>query len=211
MLVVLASSGAVAKVIGSGVGGVLSARFSVPTLLARFDEKRVVSAVAAINGGLAILTIGVFAWIADIPLIYPALGPTAFILFATPTTPAAAPRSIILGHFLGLASGYAVWHLVSLVAGAPVSAQAGGWPLFLSASLGLAVICALLVWTSCPHPPACASSLVVALGGVTDGLPLVLMALAVVWMTTQAGVMNRLAGVPTARWSSIAPSVTDAP
>lgn len=178
------------------------ARFSVPALLARFEEKKVVSVVAAVNGGLAILAIGIFAWVTDLPLTYPALGPTAFILFATPTALAAAPRSIVLGHFLGLASGYAVWHLVSIVAGEPVSSQTGGWPLFLSASLGLAVICALLVWLSCPHPPACASALVVALGGVTDWFSVLLMGLAVVWMTAQAVAMNRLAGVPVLPWSS---------
>ena len=96
------------------------ARYSTVGLLARLDERKAVSLVATFNGGLAILAIGFLAWITDLPLMFPALGPTVFILFATPTTESAAPRSIIVGHFSGMASGWVVWHLVSTVAGGPV-------------------------------------------------------------------------------------------
>lgn len=179
------------------------ARHSTVGLLARFDERKAVSLVAAVNGGLAILALGVFAWLTELPLAFPALGPTAFILFSTPTSASAAPRSVILGHFLGLASGFAVWHLMSAIAGGPVSPQTGGWPLILSASLALAVTCGLLVWLSCPHPPACASSLVIALGAVPDWPNVLLMAVAVVWITVQAIAMNRFAGVPVPTWSPV--------
>ena len=179
------------------------ARHSTVGLLARFDERKAVSLVAAVNGGLAILALGVFAWITELPLTFPALGPTAFILFATPTSESAAPRSVIVGHFSGMASGFAVGHLISALAGGPVSPQTGGWPLILSASLALAVTCGLLVRLSCPHPPACASSLVIALGAVTDWTNVLLMAVAVVWMTVQAVAMNRFAGVPVPTWSPV--------
>jgi len=176
------------------------ARLSIPVLLARFDEQKVISLVAAINGGLAILTISVVAWLTDLPLLFPALGPSAFILFSTPLSPAAAPRSVILGHFVCLASGFVVWQLMSYLAGEPVSVQAGGWPLFCSASLALAVSCLLLVRLSCPHPPACASGMVVALGAITYWCDLVLMAAVVVWLTVQAVAMNRFAGMPVPAW-----------
>ena len=180
------------------------ARYSTVGLLARLDARKAVSLVATVNGGLAILAIGFLAWMTDLPLMFPALGPTVFILFATPTTESAAPRSIIVGHFSGMVSGWVVWHLVSTVAGGPVSLQTGGWSLILSASLALAVTCGLLVRLSCPHPPACASSLLVALGAVTDWPELLLMALVVVWMTVQAVAMNRFGGVPVPTWSPVA-------
>ena len=179
------------------------ARHSAVGLLARFDERKAVSLVAAVHGGLAILAIGVFAWITDLPLTFPALGPTAFILFATPTSESAAPRSVVLGHLSGMAAGFAVWHLMSAVSGGPVSPQIGGWPPMLSASLALAATCGLLVWLSCPHPPACASSLVIALGAVAEWQDVLLMAVAVIWMTVQAFAMNRFAGVPVPTWSPI--------
>jgi len=177
------------------------ARFSIPALLAKFDEQKVVSLVAAIHGGLAILTLSLVAWLTDLPLLFPALGPSAFILFSTPLSPGAAPRSVILGHFICLASGFSVWQLMSFLAGEPVSVQTGGWPLFCSASLALAVSCLLLVRLSCPHPPACASGLVVALGEIIHWHDLVLMAAVVVWLTVQAVAMNRLAGMPVPAWS----------
>ena len=176
------------------------ARFSVPALLGRFSERRVVSTVAAINGGLIILTIGILAWLTDLPLIFPALGPSTFIMFSTPMTPGAAPRSVIVGHLICLAIGSAVWHLMSYLSGAPVSVLAGGWPVFCGASLTLAGCCLMLVLLSCPHPPACASGLVVALGGLTAWGDLGLTALVVVWLAIQAVAMNRLAGLPVPLW-----------
>lgn len=100
-----------------------------------------------------------------------------------------------------MASGYAVWHLVSYLAGEPVSTQAVGLALFCSTSLALALTCLLLVRLACPHAPACASSLVIALGEVTRWQDVLLMAVVVVWITVQAGLMNRFAGLPVPTWS----------
>ena len=179
----------------------LVARYSVAGMLARMDERKAVSVVAAVNGGLAILAIGFFSWIANLAMMFPALGPSAFILFSQPRSDSAAPRSVILGHFSGMAAGWAVWYLVSALFGEPVSMQSGGLAPVVSASLALALTCVLLIRLSCSHPPACASSLIIALGGVTDWLGVCLMASAVVWITLQAVAMNRLAGVRVPLWS----------
>jgi len=178
------------------------ARFSTPALLTRFDEDKVVSLVTAVNGGLAILTISFFAWLTDLPLLFPALGPSAFILFGTPLSPAAAPRSVILGHLSTMAVGFVVLHVVRSAVSGPVSMEADGWALFASASLAMAASCLLLVRLSCPHPPACASGLVIVLAGVTGWQELLFMALAVVWLTMQAVAMNRFAGLPMPLWSA---------
>ena len=188
---------------------VLRARYSVAGLLARLDERKAVSVVAAINGGLVILAIGFFSWITDLPLIFPALGPSAFILFATPTAESAAPRSVIVGHLAGIACGWAVWHVVSAGCGAPVSLETGGFAPVASASLALGGTCGLLVRLSCPHAPACASSLIIAMGGVTDWLGVLLMAFAVVWITVQATAMNRLAALPVATWAPASRTARD--
>ncbi len=186
------------------------ARYSTAGLLARLDERKAVSLVAAFNGGLTILAIGFYSWLTELPLVFPGLGPTAFILFATPRTPSAAPRSVVLGHFSGLAAGWAAWYLTSLVVVGPVSMQSGGLAPVISASLALAATCALLVRMSCPHAPACTSCLIVALGGVTDWLGVLLMAFAVIWVTAQAFAMNRLAGVPVPTWSPVDRAEPDA-
>lgn len=175
---------------------------SVPSLLAGFDERKVVSFTCAVQGGMAILIIGFLAWLADLPLLFPALGPSAFLLFSSPFSPAAAPRSVIVGHSVGISAGLAIWALTSLVCGRPVSLGTGGWLVFASASLALGITCSLLVWLSCPHAPACASALIVALGAVTDWSGLIGMLAGVLLLTGQAVMLNRIAGVNIPRWSS---------
>lgn len=176
------------------------ARFSPPALLARFEERKVVSGLAAVNAGMAILTIGLVAWLTNLPLVFPALGPSAFILFSAPLSPAGSPRSVILGHLTAMACGFAAWLLVSRLSGTTVTIGSGTWPPILSAVLALAGCCLVLIRIACPHPPACGSGLVVALGAVTQPTEMLIMALAVVWLTAQAVFMNRLAGLPVPAW-----------
>lgn len=177
------------------------ARLSIPSLLADYDERKVISLVAAVNAGTAILTLTVVAWLIDVPLLFPALAPSAFIMFSTPFAPAAAPRSVIIGHFAGLTVGYTTWHLVSLASGRPVGLETTGWPVLLSASIAMAAICLLLVYLSCPHAPSCASALILALGAAKGWVPLLGMAAGVVLLTAQAVLISRLAGVNMPIWS----------
>ena len=176
------------------------ARFSLPALLARADERVVVSAVTAIHGGLSILMIGVLAWLSDLPLLFPALGPTAFLLFSAPLSLAAAPRSVVLSHLVAIVCGRSVLQLMSGLAGTAVSLEVGGWPVFCGASAALALTGLLLVRFALPHPPACASALVVAVGGVTDWDELLMMSVAIVLLTGQATFINRVAGLPVPTW-----------
>ena len=102
------------------------ARFSIPFLLAQGDEKRVVSVLTAVNGGLTILIISLLAWLCDLPLLFPALGPTSFVLYSAPLCRAAAPRSIILGHYIGIACGGASLIVFNFLAGETITLQSGG-------------------------------------------------------------------------------------
>ncbi len=177
------------------------ARLSIPSLLARCDERKVISVVAAVNCSVSILILTALAWLVELPLLFPALGPSAIILFSRPFSPAAAPRSVILGHFVGIAVGCVTWWLVSAATGDPVSLETGGWPVLASASLAMAATCALLVCLTCPHAPACASALITALGAADGWVPLLGMAGGVVLLTVQAALISRLAGVSTPIWS----------
>lgn len=158
--------------------------------------------MAAVNGAVAILIISLFAWLTDLPLVFPVLGPSAFILFSKPFSADAAPRSVVIGHFVAMATAVASWQLVSAAYGQPVSMENAHWPTILSASLALAVTCMLLVRLSCPHAPACASALLIALGAVTEWVELLALAVAVVVLTLQAVCINRIAGVNVPIWSA---------
>ncbi|MBN2445596.1 MAG: HPP family protein [Phycisphaerae bacterium] len=179
------------------------ARLSIPTLLARWDERTVVSVIAAANGGVAILVISAFAWITNVPLLFPALGPSAFILFTSPFAPAAAPRSVIIGHFAAIICGCTVWHIMNVIIGTPLALTTTGWPAIIAAALALALCALSLVILSCPHAPACATALIVALGAADGPLQLAGMATGVVLLATQAVVIGRLAGIRVPLWSPL--------
>ena len=179
------------------------AYLSIPGLLSSCDEKRIVSLVTAVNAALSILAIGLFAWLMGLPLLFPALGPTAFILFASPMQATAAPRNVILGHMIGLGCGYGTYQLAVLLTGAPVAHDSGLLVVCGSAMLALSLCSVLMIQLSCPHPPACASSLVVLLGGVATLENVLLMVLVVIWLTYQAVGMNRLAGLTLPLWAPL--------
>ena len=177
------------------------ARMSIPCQLAQADERKVISKVTAANGGLSIITISLLAWLSGLPLLFAALGPTAFILFSAPMSRAAAPRSVVLGHFVGIGCGYACFHVGKYVSSEVLSINAGEFFVLVNASFALAASCFLLVRLSCPHAPACASALIIALGAVTTLAGVIYMAIAVVLMTAQAVAINRLACLPVPLWS----------
>ncbi len=178
----------------------LRSRMSIPCLIASYDEKRIIPIVSAISGSVAILIISLFAALTGLPLVFPALGPTAFILFSKPFSRAAAPRNVVLGHGICLGCGYAVWQLMSVLALEPLSVQSNSLWLYGSAAATLGLCCFFLLQADCPHPPACASGLVVALGLVTQPLDILLMQLVIVALAYQAVGINRFAGLPIGLW-----------
>ncbi len=177
------------------------AQLSVPFLLAHGDEKQIVSVFTAVHGGLTILIISLLAWLCDLPLLFAALGPTSFILHSAPLSPAAAPRSIILGHYIGIGCGVVSLTIFSFLAGETITPEGGGGAVLCSASLALAGTCYFLVRCSCPHAPACASALVVALGAASTWTAVLCMAAAVMLVTAQAFALNRLACLPVPLWA----------
>ena len=60
-----------------------------------------------INGFISIGILCGLAMAFQTPFIFPSLGATAFLLFFTPTTPAASPRNALCSHAVGIACGYA--------------------------------------------------------------------------------------------------------
>lgn len=180
----------------------LRARLSLPGLLARFDEDRVLAVAASVNGALSILSLGLLAWLTQLPLLFPALGPTAFILYSAPCSRPAAPRSVVLGHLVGMMAGLAGSTAVATVTGSAIGLSSGPAAV-ISATLGLALCCVLLVRLDCPHAPSCATCLLIALGGVAGTGELLTMAAAIILITGQAAVVHRVAGLPTALWCPI--------
>ncbi|MCB8907619.1 MULTISPECIES: HPP family protein [unclassified Streptomyces] len=83
------------------------------------------------------------------PVLIPPLAASAALVHCAPALPLAQPRSVVVGHLLGAAAGYAV----------AVAAHGSAW----AAALAAGVTLALTTLARTPHSPACATAVVIVL------------------------------------------------
>lgn len=139
------------------------------------------------------------------PIVFPSLGPTAFLQFAQPLSPGSAPRNTVLGHGIGILCGYLAVLAFGIEHPPAVMDFSGEIHRVLAAGTSLAATCALMVITRTEHPPAAATTLIVSLGIVTSLPHLLAIEAAVLLLTLEALVLNRLAGIAYPVWS-VAPA-----
>ncbi len=156
---------------------------------------------AFVNGVISIAIMAGAAVVTGQPFIVPSLGPTAFLLFYTPTLPAASPRNTICGHAIGAAAGYLSLVIFGLTAAAPALASEVTWSRVGAAALSLGLTSGLMVWFRVPHPPAGATTLIVSLGILRTPGQLAVLMLAVVLLVIQGYVINHVAGIDYPRWA----------
>jgi CBS domain-containing membrane protein len=179
----------------------LVARFRLERLLARFPERPVWAVFMFVNGFVTIAILAGVAMVSGTPFVFPSLGPTAFLFFFTPTLPTASPRNTLYGHAIGIACGYGALLATGLQHAPPAMVEGVGLRRVLAAALSLAATGALMILLKAAHPPAGATTLIVALGIVTRPFHLVVIEVAVVLLTVQAVVINRLAGIDYPLWA----------
>lgn len=182
--------------------GILT-RVRLPWLLQHYARLPVLALFSFINGCISIGLMSILAVITHSPFVFPSLGPTAFLFFYTPTAPSASPRNTIIGHAVGVLAGYFSLVVTGLTLAGPALVVGVSWPRVIAAALALGLTASLMVLLKSPHPPAGATTLIIALGILTKPWQLVLLMVAVVLLTLQALVINRLAGIPYPLWSPI--------
>lgn len=182
--------------------GILT-RARLPWLLQHHSRIPVLAIFSFINGCISIGLMSVLAVVTGSPFIFPSLGPTAFLFFYTPTAPAASPRNTVIGHAIGAAAGYFSLVVTGLTMAGPALSVGVTWPRVIAAALSLGLTAGLMVLLKSPHPPAGATTLIVSLGILHKPEQLVLLMVAVVLLTIQAFVINRLAGIPYPLWNPI--------
>jgi hypothetical protein len=115
---------------------------------------------------LVLLAIGGLSLGAGQPWLFPSLGPTVYLQTISPRMRTADPYNTVVGHFVGLAAGFAG---VYLVGAHQLPSVLGTHQLTdgrVYASV-IAVFLTILVGRLCraQHPPAAATTLLVSLGG----------------------------------------------
>ncbi|HEX5416399.1 MAG TPA: HPP family protein [Chloroflexota bacterium] len=179
----------------------LFSRFRLTELIRYHNSTVVLAIFSLINGFISISLMALVALITRAPFIFPSLGPTAFLLFYTPTAPPACPRNTLVGHLIGALAGWLSLVIFGLTAAPPALSAGVDWPRVGAAALSLALTSGLMVLLRVPHPPAGATTLIVSLGLLPYLWQLAVLMIAVALLTGQALVINRLAGIPYPIWA----------
>jgi CBS domain-containing membrane protein len=180
----------------------LIVRVRMPWMLQHHARIPVLAIFSFINGCISIGLMAALAVITHSPFIFPSLGPTAFLFFYTPTQASASPRNTIIGHGVGVVAGYLSLLVTGLTMAGPALVVGVTWPRVIAAALSLGLTAGLMVLLRAPHPPAGATTLIISLGILTQPWQLLLLMVAVVLLTLQAIVINRLAGIAYPLWSA---------
>jgi CBS domain-containing membrane protein len=162
------------------------------------------------NGFVAIAVLAAIAQVFGLPFIFPSLGPTVWLLLTAPTIASTAPRSVLGGHLVGIAAGYAALLAFGLT-DVPPDMQGMSGERVGAAALSLSLTLALMVWLDLPHAPAAATTLIVGLGLIREPLDLLVMLLAVALLVAHGFAVNRLAGVRYPAWRPRVPRPGPAP
>lgn len=178
-------------------GLILRARLT--WLLQHYERRPVLAIFVFINGCISIGVLATLAILTQSPLIFPSLGPTAFLFFYTPRAPSASPRNALMGQSIALAVGYFSLAVTGLL-GTGV-AHGATLQRVSATALALGLTGGLMVLFNVAHPPAAATALLVALGITSQPIQLVAILIAVALLALQALVINRVAGVDYPLWS----------
>jgi hypothetical protein len=127
-----------------------------------------------------ILVVGATAYFAGEPWLFPSLGPTAYLLAAYPDLPTSRAYNCLVGHLVGLASGFAAVAIFNawdspLVPLNDVTLRRLGAAVL---AVGLTVLLNHLLRSG--HPPAAATTLIVSLGALQTARGAGLIAIGVV-------------------------------
>jgi len=175
-------------------------RIRLTWLLRHFRARPVWAAFVCANGFVAIAILSLVAMLSRSPFVFPSLGPTAYVLFFTPRAPAASPKHAICGHLIGLICGWFALWVPGLLHVPSVVAEGVNLPRVFAAALALGATGGLMVLLNVGHPPAGATTLIVALGFITRIWSLLVIELAVAALVLHAILVNRLSGIDYPLW-----------
>ncbi|MCU4972409.1 HPP family protein [Halobacteria archaeon AArc-m2/3/4] len=120
-----------------------------------------------IHAGFLVTVTAAVAWLSGLPMLFPSLGPSAFVLAMFPRSEASNARRVIGGHVIGVVAGLLAYALLAggvTMTNALEPGSVEGLRLAASGVLAMVLTVAGMLWARARHPPACATTLIVSLG-----------------------------------------------
>ncbi len=158
-----------------------------------------------IGTAITAAVLGVIAYFAQQPFMFPSVGPTIFILFFATMSAQAAPRNVIFGQGIGIVCGYLSLILLGLTDVAPDVVNPSSRSM-ISALLALALTSFLMVGLGAVHSPAAATTLIIGLGFIRLPIHLVVLMSAIVTVIVIAYLVNRAYGLRPPLWRPVTPA-----
>jgi hypothetical protein len=120
-----------------------------------------------VGEGVLLLLVAAVGWLAHQPLVYASLGPTAYEQVVRPNDASSRPYNVVVGHLVGLASGFLALFVCGAFDAANVMA-AGFVPgaRLWAVSLSAALTATFTLLIKARQPAATATALLVALGSM---------------------------------------------
>lgn len=150
---------------------------------------------AFVLSAATLLAVGFIGIVRKEPWVFPSLGPTVMLFFETPLQRAASAKNAVVGHLVGIAAGLGCLYALNLQNHPPVIVEGLSTPRVIAAAAAVAITAVVLRAIHCPHPPAGATTLIVALGILHTAPQVRTMVLSVIVITALAVLINRLVGV----------------
>lgn len=97
------------------------------------------------------------------PWLFPSLGPSVTMFFATPTQKGAHPLNSVIGHSVGIAAGYLCYVALGLVGSPSAPTEGLTVQYVIAGALSVAITTLVLHLIRIQHPPASATTLIVSL------------------------------------------------
>jgi CBS domain-containing membrane protein len=151
---------------------------------------------------LAIGLSGLWAWVVKEPLVFPSLGATAFLIFETPMAEVGTPRNTVLGHLVGILAGALALAIFGLLDAPSLYVAGLTFGRVCAMALAVALTGGVLRVLRAAHPPAGATTIIVASGLLHTPRQMGDVLVGVVLLTIAGWLLNRAMGVPAPMWAA---------
>jgi CBS domain-containing membrane protein len=165
-------------------------------------DRAPLAGIVLVNGFATIALVALVAMFWRVPFVFPSLGPTAFVLFASPEAASSSPRNALCGHAIGILCAYGALWLTGLHHAPSAMIEGVNLARVVAAALSLALTGALMILFGVVHSPAGSTTLIISLGIITRPIYLLGIEAAVAVIVLYAIIVHRLRGVAFPLWSA---------